>query len=61
MNLREDKHWSYGVFSTLPSALGQRPYLSISPVQTDKTKEALADWSRNTARSRKGVHLGGRA
>jgi zinc protease len=25
----------------LPSARGQRPYLSISPVQTDKTKEAL--------------------
>jgi zinc protease len=43
MNLREDKHWSYGVFSVLPSALGQRPYLSLSPVQTDKTKESLAE------------------
>jgi zinc protease len=43
MNLREDKHWSYGVFSFLPSALGQRPYLSLSPVQTDKTKESLAE------------------
>jgi zinc protease len=43
MNLREDKHWSYGVFSFLPSARGQRPYLSISPVETDKTKESLAE------------------
>jgi zinc protease len=43
MNLREDKHWSYGVFSTLPAARGQRPYLSISPVQTDKTKESLEE------------------
>ena len=42
MNLREDKHWSYGVFSFLPSAQGQRPFLSISPVQADKTKESLA-------------------
>jgi len=43
MNLREDKHWSYGVFSTVPSARGQRPFLSLSPVQTDKTKESLAE------------------
>jgi zinc protease len=43
MNLREDKHWSYGVFSFLPAARGQRPYLSLSPVQTDKTKESLAE------------------
>jgi zinc protease len=43
MNLREDKHWSYGVFTFLPSARGQRPYLSLSPVQTDKTKESLAE------------------
>jgi zinc protease len=41
MNLREDKHWSYGVRSMLPSAVGQRLYISQSPVQTDKTGEAL--------------------
>jgi len=41
MNLREDKHWSYGVFSTLVPAVGQRLSLSLSPVQTDKTKESL--------------------
>jgi zinc protease len=43
MNLREDKHWSYGVRSILASARGQRPYLSISPVETGKTKEAMVE------------------
>lgn len=43
MNLREDKHWSYGVRSSLPAAVGQRLYISSSPVQTDKTREALQE------------------
>ncbi len=43
MNLREDKHWSYGVRSRVLPARGERPYYSISPVQTDKTKESLAE------------------
>jgi zinc protease len=43
MNLREDKHWSYGVFARVLPAKGQRPYISFSPVQTDKTKESLAE------------------
>jgi zinc protease len=43
MNLREDKHWSYGVRTMLPDARATRPYLSMSPVQTDKTKEALQE------------------
>jgi zinc protease len=43
MNLREDKHWSYGVRTMLPDARGVRPYLSLSPVQTDRTKEALQE------------------
>jgi len=43
MNLREDKHWSYGAQSVLLSARGQRPYFSLSPVQTDKTAESLAE------------------
>jgi zinc protease len=43
MNLREDKHWSYGVRSVLPAARGQRPYISISAVQTDKTKESMVE------------------
>ncbi|HVG91121.1 MAG TPA: insulinase family protein, partial [Alphaproteobacteria bacterium] len=43
MNLREDKHWSYGVRSLLASARGQRPFLSISPVETGKTKESMVE------------------
>jgi zinc protease len=46
MNLREDKHWSYGVSTSIPSAVGQRPYLSIAPVQTDKTAESLQELVR---------------
>jgi len=43
MNLREDKHWSYGVFTSITPAVGQRPLISRSPVQTDKTAEALKE------------------
>jgi len=43
MNLREDKHWSYGVRSVLPPDRGQRPYISVSAVQTDKTKESIVE------------------
>ena len=43
MNLREDKHWSYGAQTFLESARGQRPFLVYAPVQTDKTKESLAE------------------
>jgi len=43
MNLREDKHWSYGASSFLISARGQRPFVVMAPVQTDKTKESLAE------------------
>lgn len=43
LNLREDKHWSYGAFSFIADAQGQRPFLSISPVQTDKTKESIIE------------------
>ncbi len=43
MNLREDKHWSYGAFTVLPGARGQRPFLGYAPVQTDKTKESIVE------------------
>jgi len=46
MDLREDKHWSYGVRSLLIPARGQRPFVSWSPVQTDKTKESLVQLIR---------------
>ena len=43
MNLREDKHWSYGAYTSLPGLRGQRPFYAIAPVQSDKTKESLAE------------------
>jgi zinc protease len=43
MNLREDKHWSYGASSDLTDARGQRPFLVTAPVQADKTKEAMQE------------------
>ena len=46
MNLREDKHWSYGASMRFWDARGQRPYLAIAPVQTDKTKESLIEMNK---------------
>jgi len=43
MNLREDKHWSYGAGTFVPDARGQRPFIGYAPVQTDKTKESLIE------------------
>src|SRR6185436_7473419 len=43
MNLREDKHWSYGAHTAVVGARGQRPYIVIAPVQTDKTKESMVE------------------
>jgi zinc protease len=41
LNLREDKHWSYGARSMLVDARGPRLFFAYSPVQTDKTKESV--------------------
>jgi zinc protease len=49
MNLREDKHWSYGVGSSLVAAVGQRILFSTSPVQTDQTAPALRELVREYA------------
>ncbi len=46
MNLREEKNWSYGVRSYVSAARGLRSFMVIAPVQTDKTKEALAEIAR---------------
>jgi zinc protease len=43
MNLREDKHWSYGAQTMVLGARGQRPFLAYAPVQTDKTKESMIE------------------
>jgi len=46
MNLREDKHWSYGARSLMFPARAQRPFIAFAPVQTDKTKESLAEMNK---------------
>jgi zinc protease len=46
MNLREDKHWSYGAQSLLWAARAQRPFIAFAPVQTDKTKESLVEMNK---------------
>jgi len=43
MNLREDKHWSYGAYSFIRDARGPRPFIAYAPVQTDKTGEAIVE------------------
>jgi predicted Zn-dependent peptidase len=49
MNLREEKHWSYGARSSLPETLGQRPWLLSAPVQSDRTLDAIAEIRREVA------------
>ncbi len=43
LNIREDKHWSYGAGSFIINTRGQRPFLVFAPVQTDKTKESAQE------------------
>ncbi|HLL15760.1 MAG TPA: pitrilysin family protein [Pyrinomonadaceae bacterium] len=42
-NLRLDKHWSYGTSGQVTSVRGQRTFLVVAPVQTDKTKESIVE------------------
>ena len=46
MNLREDKHWTYGARTSIPDARGQRPFITMAPVQGDKTKESMLELSK---------------
>jgi zinc protease len=46
MNLREDKHWSYGASGSIQDAAAQRAAVYSSGVQTDKTKESLAEMAK---------------
>ena len=46
MNLREDKHWSYGARSGASGALGPRLWRVSAPVQIDKTAESMAEIQR---------------
>ncbi len=43
MNLREEKHWSYGARAALLSARAQRPYLFYAQVQVDKTAASMSE------------------
>jgi zinc protease len=50
MNLREDKHWSYGARSEVRDTRGRRALVATAPVQTDKTAESLAEMSKEMRR-----------
>ena len=43
MNLREDKHWSYGARSSITPLQHQRMFIASAGVQTDKSKESLVE------------------
>jgi zinc protease len=43
MNLREEKHWSYGAASVLYAARAQRPFLAYASVQGDKTADSISE------------------
>jgi zinc protease len=43
MNLREEKHWSYGAASVLYAARGQRPFIAYASVQGDKTADSVRE------------------
>jgi zinc protease len=43
MNLREDKHWSYGARTRLTDAIGQGTFRAGAGVQTDKTAESMVE------------------
>ena len=46
MNLREDKGYSYGVFSALRPFSRSGVWFSVGGVQTDKTKESVAEFDK---------------
>jgi zinc protease len=43
MNLREDKHWSYGARTLVYDARGPRMFLAYAAVQSDKTSESIQE------------------
>jgi zinc protease len=46
MNLREDKHWTYGAGTDWAAAKGPSPFFAYAPVQTDKTKESMVELAK---------------
>jgi zinc protease len=49
MNIREDKHWSYGAGSFIYDTKSQRPFIAYTQVQSDKTKETVQEIYRELA------------
>jgi zinc protease len=43
MNLREEKHWSYGAWSQFRRTKGPGAFQVFAPVQTDRTAEGMAE------------------
>ena len=43
MNLREEKHWSYGAGSVLYGAKAQRPFFAYASAQGDKTADSIGE------------------
>jgi zinc protease len=43
MNLREDKHWSYGAGTRMTDAVGQGTFRAGGGVQTDRTADAMRE------------------
>lgn len=43
MNLREEKHWSYGVRTQVVDARGPRVFLCMAPVQSDRVADAMRE------------------
>ncbi|MGB2847211.1 MAG: pitrilysin family protein [Saprospiraceae bacterium] len=43
LNLREDKHWTYGAGVFIREAKGPRPFITYTQVQIDKTKESIQE------------------
>jgi zinc protease len=43
LNLREEKHWSYGMRSQFWSMRGPRPFLTYGSFQSDKTTDAITE------------------
>jgi zinc protease len=41
LDLREEKSWSYGVRSSVPSPLGPRAFTVTAPVQADRTGDSI--------------------
>ena len=54
LNLREDKHWSYGARSLLMDARAQQPFVAYAAVQIDKTAPAMQEMRNELTAIRNG-------